>query len=69
MAKSGHLALQAHGNEVSFKNLKVHVLKHRLAIETFAQMAHLNGHAAPIGLVGFAAVHRLSKYIKNRVTT
>jgi hypothetical protein len=27
MAKSGHLALQAHGNEVSFKNLKVRTLK------------------------------------------
>jgi hypothetical protein len=27
MAKSGHLALQAHGDEVAFKNLKVKVLK------------------------------------------
>jgi hypothetical protein len=27
MAKSGHLALQAHGDEVSFKNLKVRALK------------------------------------------
>jgi hypothetical protein len=27
MAKSGHFGLQAHGNEVSFKNLKVRVLK------------------------------------------